>query len=432
MEFLLGSKDWARVRLSPDGQRLLGSWREGLTERSVFHGRELPAVAWNRGAAPECIWDSDLARRATVVRDRAGAVVVVSDLAGETRYGPFEDVPLKSICFSTSPTRLLFVFTRQGRSWVWIEGEEFGPYAAVERVRWYGSTPTFVAQSGSERHLWIGGKPLGPFAALWFVEIAADGVCGLSYEEAGAHFILHQERRYGPFAKRPGFALGPGGRLAIEHAHDDEVAVELADGREVGRFTRVRSLDNCFSPDGSRLAFAYDHGDFAGFYLDGERREKLGYTDGPWWSPDGRHVAWGADVTGGLLVIDAVDEALPARIDWESAGSFRFAPNGDFCFTLAVDGRQLLRIGQQEFGPFSLEDSARQDEKVVFSADGAHFAFRYEDGETFVRHDARVLGPYDNQSSYTLSPEGTLYLATLDTASQVASLLTFPARAGGE
>jgi hypothetical protein len=430
MQFRLGSADWARIRLSPDGERLLGSWREGETERSMLNGRALPAVEWRRGASPACQWDPDLSRRAAVQRDGAVAYVVVSDLVGERRLGPFEDAKLRSDCFSTVGFRLMFPFTRGGATWVWLDGEELGPYAGVEAPRWLGQTPAFVVRSEAGRQLWIEGNTLGPFGVVWSVELAEDGVLGVSFQQGDAHFLVHGDRRYGPFERRPNFALGVGGRLAIERTVEDQVQVELGDGQVVGRFSGLRSLERCFSPDGRRLGFAYDQDDLCGFFLDGERREGLGYTDGPWWSPDGVHVAWGAESESGLLVVDRHEEALARRIDWESGASFRFAPSGDFCFTLDADGEQVLRIGQREFGPFALGDSARRAiyEKVAFSADGAHFAFLYEEqSATYVRHDERVLGPFGGRTSFTLSPAGICTVATLDEASLVASLLSVPA-----
>ncbi|GEM_PF-5023251 len=431
MQFRLSTADWARLRLAPDGSRLLGSWRDGVTERSLLNGRELPPVEWRRGASPACQWNPELSHRAAIERVGADAYVVVSDVAGETRLGPFEDVELGPDCFGRPGARLMFTFTRGGASWVWIEGEELGPYAGVEAPRWLGGTPTFVVRTAAARHLWVAGRMLGPFELVWSVLLADDGSLGVCCLDGGGHVVLHGERRYGPFARRPGLALGAGGRLAIEHEVEEETQVELGDGQVVGRFGRVRSLESCFSPDGRRLAFAYDQGDFAGFYLDGERRERWGYTDGPWWSSDGTHVAWGADAESGLLVVDGVEQALPRCIDWESGSSFRFAPGGEFCFTLDAAGEQVLRIGSREFGPFALADSARvaTHEKVAFSADGAHFAFMYaeQDGATYVRRSSRVFGPYGRRTSFTLSPEGTLFVATLDEPSLEASLVTVPA-----
>ncbi len=431
MQFRLAAADWAKVRLSPDGSRLLGSWRDDVTERSLLNGRELPAVEWRRGASPACQWNPELSHRAAIERAATAAYVVVSDVAGETRLGPFEDVKIWPDCFGSPGDRLLFTFTRGGASWVWIDGEELGPYAGVEAPRWLGRTPAFIVRTAAARHLWLAGRMLGPFELVWSVQLADDCALGVCYQDGDGHHVLHGERRYGPFAQRPGFALGAGGRLAIEHEVDGETQVELGDGQVVGRFGRLRSLDSSFSPDGRRLAFAYDQGDFAGFYLDGVRRECWGYTDGPWWSPDGAHVAWGADAESGLLVVDGVEQLLPRRIDWESGSSFRFAAGGEFCFTLDAEGEQVLRIGQREFGPFALGDSARRatHEKVAFSADGAQFAFMYSEqgGATYVRRSSRVFGPYGRRTSFTLSPEGTLFVATLDESSLRASLITLPA-----
>lgn len=430
MRFELASADWARLRLSPDGTRVLGSWRDGETERSVLNGRGLPTVAWKRGSSPACRWDVELSRRAGVEREGEAVYVTVSDLTHETRFGPFEDVKLGSDCFSSPGARLMFVFTRGGASWVWIEGEELGPFPAVEAPRWHGRTPSFVVRSDAGRHLRVGERTLGPFEVVGFVRLAEDGTLAVGLQEGGADFVLHGERRYGPFQGRVDYELGAGGRLAIERSLESGVEVALGDGREVGRFTRVRSLRSCFSPDGRRLGFAYDHGEHSGFFLDGERRENLGYTDGPWWSPDGGHVAWGADTERGLLVVDGAEQELPLRLDWELGSSFRFAPSGEFCFMLAADGEQVLRIGPREFGPFELGESARQarDERVAFSADGAHFAFLYQDrGGTFVRHDARLHGPYGSRTTFTLSPAGTLYVATFDEGSLTVTLTESPA-----
>ena len=136
MQFRLAAADWAKLRLSPDGSRLLGSWRDDVTERSLLNGRELPAVEWRRGAYPACQWNPELSHRAAIERAGTAAYVVVSDVAGETRLGPFEDVKIWPDCFGPPGDRLIFTFTRGGGSWVWIDGEELGPYAGVEAPRW--------------------------------------------------------------------------------------------------------------------------------------------------------------------------------------------------------------------------------------------------------------------------------------------------------
>lgn len=434
MQFKLGSNDWAKIKLSPDGAHLLGHWRQGDTICRILDGHALPPAVWLKGHQPEVFEAEALNRIGWLERSGRQVSVVLTDLQREERLGPFDDVSLGSDCFSTDGQHFTFAFEREGSWWVWVDGRELGPYTTARKPALYGRTLVFAAYRDPRYTMWIGDQEYDVHEGAFSPQVAADGGFAFGFTKGTDYFIQHGLTVLGPFGKRPNFQIGCSGRIAIEHPVAGKTCVEL-DGEIVWEVAtgHVVSLEACFSPDAKRFGFAYQDGRYAGFYVDGVRRDALGYADGPWWSPDSKHLAWGADDDRRFIVIDGRESELASRIDFEEGASFRFAPDGRFCFIMRDDtsGKQLLCIGDEQFGPLNIECSARRSqwEQVAFSADGAHFAFMYrhdEERRTTVRRDQQTFGPFDVRVEFSMSSDGLLTIATFDPNSLEARLETHP------
>ena len=432
MQFKLGSNDWARIKLSPDGAHLLGHWRQGDTICRILDGHALPPAVWLKGHRPEAFEAEALNRVCWLEHSGRQVSVVLTDLQHEQRLGPFDDVSLGSDCFSTDGQHFTFAFERAGSWWVWFDGRELGPYSTARKPALYGTTLVFPAFRDQRHTIWIGDQEYDCEHAF-SPRVATDGCFAFGFTKGGEDFIQHGLVVLGPFGDRLNFQIGRSGRIAIEHQVDGKTCVEL-DGMRVWEVSagHVVSLEPCFSPDAKRFGFAYQDGRYAGFYVDGVRRDDLGYADGPWWSHDSQHLAWGADDDRGLIVINGQERELASRIDFEQGSSFRFAPDGRFCFVTRDDtsGKQILCIGDEQFGPFSIECSARRSayEQVAFSADGAHFAFmiRAEERRVIVQRDHQKFGPFGSGSQFSMNSDGLLNIATFDPISLEVQLETHP------
>lgn len=420
MGFKVGSAEAAKVLLAPDGEHVLAQWRDGEHIRRVLDGYELPKARWLKGRQPEVLEAEALNRVGWLERSEQGVSVVMTNFECTQRLGPFDDVKWGRHCFTSDGLRLAFAFERAKSWWVWLDGEELGPFSAVESVGFVDGALLLEARRGRRSVVRLGDFESDEFEGVFWPKRAPDGTFAFGFKRGSAFFIRQGDSTLGPFRSKPRFAVGSGGRSAVYLEVDGDARLEL-DGELVLQLQgHVVRVDGGFSPDGSRFGVAYQDRGFAGFYLDGVRRDQLGYADGPWWSPDSAHVAWCADDDRGLLVVDGVETALGARVDFEEGSSFRFAPDGRFCLVLSdeASGEQLLRVGGSQFGPFFLESSARRSayEKIAFSADGAQLAFRYRDatGKSFVHRGDERFGPLDSRSSYTLTADGTLCIAAFD------------------
>jgi hypothetical protein len=272
--------------------------------------------------------------------------------------------------------------------------------------------------------VWIEGRVLPCRTSRPNVHVAHGSVALVDGRD-GVSEVLHDDRVIGPFTARPRVELGRDGRLVMSVELDrSRTEVRLGDGTIVGAFTRVRSLERCTGPRGDRLAFAYDDGDRSGFFVDGVRHDGLGYSDGPWWSPDGAHLLWAAERARGetseaFAVLDGHERVLPTSIDWEMGSSVRVTTGSLAClFTLdRASDRYTFHVGDRSFGPFGYPTASarRVDHEVVaVSRDGSHCAFQLgEDAHAYVRLDDDVVGPLPRNTTFTLT-DRELVLASLD------------------
>ncbi len=163
--------------------------------------------------------------------------------------------------------------------------------------------------------------------------------------------------------------------------HGDTVELDRRGWEKVGSFDLVTTIKG-FSPDGRRFGFGFEEGKRHGFWIDGVRHDGFLYTDGPYWSADGRHVAWGARTSNGpsCVFVDGVMHPLEAEIVWEEGSEFTFAPDGRFCLVLLDRKRDvnLIRVGGASYEVGRPRYGGRAEPGsppcVIFSRDGSRFA----------------------------------------------------------
>jgi Tol biopolymer transport system component len=203
----------------------------------------------------------------------------------------------------------------------------------------------------------------------------------------------------------PGFDFDPswspdGTRIAFrsERSGDPEIWVMNADGSDQRRL--AAGLSPAWSPDGSKIAYA-GPGDIlcppgqglecSGLSImnaDGSEQHRVPDTDGgeyPSWSPDGKRIAFNANLTGDhvMYIVDAdganyVDLSAVGegwQVDWSpdgrsilfASGRDQAAPGYDDIYVMRPDGSEIRRLtNQKAYTPAWSPDG----EHVVFSAPG--------------------------------------------------------------
>lgn len=440
MKLPFANDGYVRLDLSRDGAHVIASWGEGERERCLWSGRELPSVAWQRGHSPERVWSSGATRRAALARESSGVRVVVSDPQRDVSSASFEDASARCLAFRRSDDRLAYAAKRSAGWFIDREGDEpSGPFDEVFSLAWHDDQLVGVVRVGDAWSVWIEGRLHACSTSHPSVHVAHGAfaiVDGAIVDGAAGRFhVQHGDRRLGPFAVRPWVALGVGDRIVLALPHDHtRTDVQLGDGTSVGHFTRVRSLKRCTGPRGDRLVFAYDRGNHAGMFVDGQHHEGLGYSDGPWWSGDGAHLFWAAerargDASEALGVLDGHEQIYPWAIHWELGASVRVTPRGEVCvFTLdrSCDAHGI-HVGHRSFAPldYPLKSARREDHEIVaFSLDGAHFAFlRVEEEQVCLQHDATVSGPLPRDTTFSMTDDGDVVVASLDEDASEVTLL---------
>jgi hypothetical protein len=391
----------SHVLLSADGSRCRYLASDGPTTRIFVNGVELGSFAKKSGHAFNLASSADLAHHAWVNKSGRTAEVVT---AGGARFGPFAEVRLLGDAFTRG--RLRFTAQRGKETFVHFGDQVLGPFAEVgdQKVDERG-TIAFAFRRGRRWFVWIDGRESGPFegfpygppqhrkrAAPRFGRLA-DGrpvvLCG-----AGKHFALHvgEEEQ---LLRHDTANVAVGGSTILLECGRDPTSV-IRDGVVLATVDTVRTIRNTIAPGGGHVGFAFDHDSFAGFYLEGERSEGFGYTDGPWWSDDGAHVAWGRGEEEPTFVVDGEPHAQPHAIDWEQGGDFGFGPDGRFHAVLRDPDadQRFLSADKELHGPFDELITSRASRAAISTSENGELAFVRRTGDELVlRARGRERGP---------------------------------------
>jgi len=388
------------TRLADDGSRVLAWWAVGDELHGMLDGKRLEPLPWVRGRRP--MWQPHpLSTARTEVIERGGQTFVRTPLLVDAphgsskggvaqgvdwEYGPYDEV--KDVL--DSERGVVFAARRQ-RSWYAVCGDyEYGGFQAmtIEGVLDSGE-PAFWARRG-DRAIAVMGEyeqDMGPRSQIRTYEM---------HPKSQQVLVAYE------FKKGERIMLG------------DQVLLALA--KQDG----LRSLRNAFSPDGGRIAFAYDRPSTggSGCYVDGKTYDGYNYSDGPWWSDCGKQrLAWAHGDGDSELFVDGEFRKLPYPVRWESGSEFCFAPNGDFVIVLfdREHDHTYLMVGEELHGPFDgLETVYKSDNgehtptsfhAVLFARKGYAFAYskRGKRGH-HVYWRGRQLGPFE-QLSFTVNDD---------------------------
>jgi Tol biopolymer transport system component len=132
-----------------------------------------------------------------------------------------------------------------------------------------------------------------------------------------------------PTAPRVPPEISPDGRRVL--VLSDGLWVFDLDGRSRHRLVRGEVFDAAWSPDGERVAYAWDGG-LSVVGADGTGRLRLtrrGGDGGAAWSPDGRRIAYSAEDGLWLIGRDGRDRTLLTFLKSSASGSPIWAPEGN-------------------------------------------------------------------------------------------------------
>jgi hypothetical protein len=415
------------VLLSADGTRCRYLASDQRTTHLFVDGNSLGSWATRRGQARQLASSPDLGHHAWVSRGKGSVKVVTSK---GNQFGPYSEVGLRSEAFAAG--QLKFVARRGAQSFVQLGDERLGPFAEVGDLGILDESGAiaFAFRRGRSWFAWIEGRETGPYEGLVYgvkpkkrgpprIRRLADGrpvVLG----GAGTHFALHVGKETEILRCSRANVEVCGLRVIIECGRDPTTV--LLDGKVLAEVETVRSIRSALGPGAKRVGFAFDQASFAGFYLDGKRFDGFGYTDGPWWSDDGAHVAWGQGDEEPAFVVDDEGHPQPHRIDWGRGDDFGFGPDGRFHAVLMDEerGAPVVVAGKERHGPFeALLGSGAHKKSILTSRDGElAFAYRAGDGDVFLRARGRehrvqasrrldwILTPRDRIVAAFVTPNG--------------------------
>jgi Tol biopolymer transport system component len=237
---------------------------------------------------------------------------------------------LQSLSFSPDGKRLASIVKRGDKHVALIDGIEGKAYDRIEepgiRFSADGKHTAYLAESGSEKL------------------VVTDGVEGPRFRRLG----------------KTALSFVPNGSLPLYSVRRGEREALVVGGVEGPALKSYRGLS--FSPDGTRYAYAAEHGEEqwtvvvdgveygpGGKLSAGEQRyfRSLGKQT-PRFSPKGGHVAWvGVRDTGWVAVVDG-KESPPYNLVMRS--TLDFSPDGQhFAFAAAREGKRMIVVDGFEF-----------------------------------------------------------------------------------
>ena len=198
-------------------------------------------------------------------------------------------------------------------------------------------------------------------------------------EAAGKQLAVIDEQHYGPYDRVNQIALSRDGKRFGFLAFDSGAPIVFIDGKEPARHERIFEGSLIFSPDGRHVAYGASSKDKSFYVVDGT--EGAGYEGlgKIMFSPDGRRMAYFAQKKGeGNYVVVDGKELGP----YVNAGpQMSFSPDGNHLAYAAGTKRRLVFLdGREGSSPLGL---SKGGEIMFDSPDQFHYLSMKRDGEVF-------------------------------------------------
>ena len=337
--------------------------------------------------------------------------------------GRHDQVSHNTLTFSPDGSRWAYAFVQDGQTFVSLDGKEVGGYDGITTSRILfdpkGEHVAFTAQKGGKQFIVLDGKELekhdgvGPRGLIFSPEgsrwgylarngekwsVVVDGKPGAAFDgitPAGVIFS-HDGRRFAYTAQR-------GDKWLM--VTNDEAGPEY-DG--IMRFV--------FADAGSRLAYITRNGKDAREYawtIVSEGEETPPYDNlmrgAPVLSPDGAHMAYGAQIGDEMVLIIDGEEKVRAPFGPDEAAAFRlpvFSDDGaHMAYSITRDGVEVVLLDGREIATY------HNVLGMKFSPDGGRLAIvtKDENGKLHIHVDGEASPPYDQitRESPAFSPDGT-------------------------
>ena len=328
-----------------------------------------------------------------------------------------------SVRLSPDSKRAAFVGRGQGRQWLVVDDRPGEKYEVINSESITFSEDSqhllYVAFTGDDSHLVVDGRELPAYPGILrsTVALAAKGQQhAFGFVVEGRYFANINGTEKGPYQQimenTPRFS--PDGKRYLLGVQRDDKWLVIVDGKESPPHEGVGASGGWFSPDSQRVAYlAIDDQDKFRAVIDGKAQQPIDavWTQGVVFSPDSRHVAyagrlgeqWGMFIDGRIearhrWVFDIVFAADSQRYayaagtasthyvvegerrhpEYDGLNGLLMSPTGSVAYAARKDGKWTMVIDGVERGWYD-----EVAEGLVFSDDGAHFAFTARRGPSW-------------------------------------------------
>lgn len=417
---VIDDPNYARIDFQREFERWLREKNEGLAVTLVYDADPawIPTeISLTRGLVTKGPWESpeivqDFIRKIREMqRNSNPATLVLSQkLIAEI---DFSTVVPDSLVVSRDSKRVACVVQADGSYLAVVDGKEGKKYDSIAALIFSSNSKrlAYVAESEGNQFVVVDGKENKKYNAVSAVTFSPDSE-RVSYvaESDGQQFVVVDAKQEKKYADIVALTFSPDSEqiayLAGAEVFGDKCVVVL-DGKESKQYDGIArqppSLRTkpclCFSPDGRHLAYGARVGNKMFVVLDSEEQEKYDGVSPPVFSPDGKRLAYAAKVGDSWCVV--VDGKADKQYDGLGEEDPLFSPDSKrLAYTARVSTRRLVVLDGTEQGIY---DSVGG---LTFSPNSNRLAYVAQRGsDQFVVVDAKEYRRYSTIGQASFSPD---------------------------
>ncbi len=295
--------DILHPHFSPDGQRVAYAARVGTQWFAVIDG--VPSAPCDALLDGNILFSPDSKRAIYAAKTPEKWSIVTG--SGEPKT--YDGVAPGTLAFSPDGARWAVAVSREGRWFILDAGVEGKPFDRITdgSVAFSpdGKHLAYVAEQNGKMQVIHDGVEEAPFDSIDSTPLFGAGMSHLAYvaRNAKESMVVVDAKPVGTYEKVPSppFFSDDGNRLAFVAIQGRRTRV-IVDGKEAAECDEVLQPP-LFSPDGKRLAFAIRRGHQQMAVIDGVEGTPAQAVGRIAFSPDSKHVAYGAQADGNLHLV---------------------------------------------------------------------------------------------------------------------------------
>ncbi len=337
-----------RLLFSPDGR--------SLAYRAVKDGKEFVVLNGEEQGRYETIdrllFSPDGSRFAYIASEGDNSFVVID---GERKE---DHVRITDIVFSPDGSRFAYLTVKDGRVMIVVDEREIDDrqYRIMTMPEFSpdGSRFAYLAVDDDTRQLVVmmNGVEKGKYEYVGELAFTENGILVYGASREGKNLLVLGEEEYEKDHRIGVVVPGPEGNIAYL-AEGDEGRFLVLNGEEQDNYDFIWNRDIFFSPDGGRLAYKATKYTAIGWetdhiVLDGIAHRGFDHiSENPIFSPDGRHLAYVAEIEYGgnsMVVLNGQRQESFSYIR-----GLRFSSDSRYVVYNAVTGRDLFMVVQDPY-----------------------------------------------------------------------------------